>query len=142
MSQQSIGKEAEAFQWKLEPWAANLRTDREPATRNGFLEYWLTICNLCPDISVLVNNPSRFHQDRSWTPAESLITCLDHLEQLDFITNNEFTFISSSSKFWPQYYLATGGGIQCAPYRSQKTALPPRGLEELQFGINVLQLSL
>jgi hypothetical protein len=27
----------EAFQWKLEPWAANLRTDREPATRNSFL---------------------------------------------------------------------------------------------------------
>jgi hypothetical protein len=83
--------EEEAFQWKLEPWAANLRTDREPATRNSFLEYWLTNCNPCPGLNVLVNNSGSLYRDRSWTPVESLIARLDHLEQLDFITNNEFT---------------------------------------------------
>lgn len=83
--------EEEAFQWKLEPWAANLRIDREPAMRSSFLEYWLTSCNPCPGINFLVNNPGSLHRDRSWTPVKSLIACLDHLEQLDFIANDEFT---------------------------------------------------
>ncbi|KAJ5153421.1 uncharacterized protein N7482_009899 [Penicillium canariense] len=34
---------------------------------------------------------SLLHRDRSWAPLKSLIAYLDYLEQLDFITTNEFT---------------------------------------------------
>lgn len=86
-----IGAE-EAFQWKLEPWAASLITDDDPARRNGFLEYWLTSCPPHPSMNIVVNNRGHLHwRDRSWAPVEFLIACLDRLDQIEFIAGNEFT---------------------------------------------------
>ena len=83
--------EEEAFQWKLEPWATSLITDKEPVARKNFLENWLTTYNPIPGLHVLGNSNGGLYRDRSWAPVEYLIACLVHLEQLDFITNNEFT---------------------------------------------------
>lgn len=86
------GTGAQAFQWKLEPWAASLITDYDPARRTGFLEYWLTSCQPHPSMNIVVNNGGHLHwRDCSWAPVEFLIACLGRLEQIEFITGNEFT---------------------------------------------------
>lgn len=83
--------EEEDFQWKLEPWTTGFFTEKQPAVRNSFLEHWLTTCNPIPNQKVLHYVSTGIRWDRDWAPIQSLIARLDRLEQLDFITQNEFT---------------------------------------------------
>ncbi|KAJ5802026.1 uncharacterized protein N7503_004476 [Penicillium pulvis] len=83
--------EEESSKWKLEPWATNLITYKEPATKNSFLEHYLYWCNQHPNMPILINRTNAIRRDRSWESIESLIVGLHRLEQLDFVTRNEFT---------------------------------------------------
>jgi hypothetical protein len=66
--------EEKTFQWKLEPWAPSLVIDTEPATRDGFLDYWLTTCNPCPGGAVLVINSGGLRFERETGHRSSLLS--------------------------------------------------------------------
>ncbi|KAJ5949928.1 hypothetical protein N7454_001512 [Penicillium verhagenii] len=61
----------------------NQLSEREPATMNSFLEYWLT--------NRMMSRCGKIAKNRSWAPVESLISSLHRLKQFDFITSSEFT---------------------------------------------------
>lgn len=139
------GKRAEkAFQWKLEPLATS---STKPARRSSFLEYWLSTCNPCPGVNILVTSCGGLYlRERSWAPVESLISRLNHLEQLDFITDNEFATGLEQALFY--YHPNCAVNIiwrQSVAYsvldRETTHQLNPHDLfSDYEFDINVLRL--
>ncbi|KAJ5547268.1 hypothetical protein N7494_004853 [Penicillium frequentans] len=140
-------EEEEPFQWKLEPWATNLITYRGPATRNSFLEHYLYSCNQHPDMPILVNNTKSIRRDRSWESIESLIASLHRLEQLDFITGNEFTsgLERAVSRHHPNCRVNLSTGKQEVAFSvldtdARQDLAPHHNWCNHEFSIDVLQL--
>ncbi|KAJ5887247.1 hypothetical protein N7504_011294 [Penicillium tannophilum] len=140
-------EEKETFQWKLEPWATNLIAYSEPATRNSFLEHYLYSCNQPPSTGILVHNIHTIRRDRNWEPLEALIASLHRLEQLNFITNNEFTsgLQQAVSRFHPDCKVNLGSSRQKVAYsvlesETRQQMSPYHNWGKHEFDINVLQL--
>jgi hypothetical protein len=76
-------------------------TDPNPATRKGFLEHYMTSCYSTTGEDLL-SNPLRsigIKKTLNWAPVVSLIASLNHLNQFDFITNDDFT-ADLTEAFW------------------------------------------
>ncbi|KAJ5130999.1 uncharacterized protein N7515_007038 [Penicillium bovifimosum] len=85
--------------WTLEPWALNMATDPNPATRKGFLEHYMTSCYSTTGLDLLSSSHKSIGKTPNWAPIVSLIASLSHLDQFDFITANDFT-ADLTEAFW------------------------------------------
>ncbi|KAJ5121674.1 uncharacterized protein N7515_009635 [Penicillium bovifimosum] len=74
-------------------------TDPNPATRKGFLEHYMTSCYSTTGGDLLSNAHTGIGKNPNWAPVVSLIASLNHLDQFDFITNDDFT-ADLTEAFW------------------------------------------
>ncbi|KAJ5647790.1 hypothetical protein N7490_004162 [Penicillium lividum] len=72
------------------PWVTNLICDKVQARRYTFLD---------PRLTGSIADLASLHGPRKWEPIESLLPKFHHLEQLNFLTENQFTVGLSNALF-------------------------------------------